>query len=186
MEYSNIYRPWYDEITIRKMNCEDLPAVMEYYKRAVRFMNDRGIRMWDDLYPTDTDLKADLARDDIWIAVHKGKPVATAVLNRNRDEQYDEVKWDYPEESYMVIHRMCIDPDYTGWGLGSYMLYHCERMIAENGFEHVRLDTFHGNYPALKLYDTFGYKVNGGAYYRKGFILMLEKALNTNRPKAGD
>lgn len=178
MEYSKIYREWYDEITLRKALPEDLPAMVDYYRRAVRFMNNRGVRMWDDLYPTKDDLEKDIAGNNMYIAEHKGKAIAAAVINCYRDPQYDEVQWEQPESSYMVIHRMCIDPEYTGMGLGDYMLYHCERMISERGYNHVRLDTFHKNYPALKLYSKFGYKVNGGAYYRKGFIFMLERCLN--------
>ena len=50
-----------------------------------------------------------------------------------------------------------IDPDFTGKGLGKYLLYYALKHQINNGLKKVILDVDSRNTQACKLYEKFGF-----------------------------
>jgi ribosomal protein S18 acetylase RimI-like enzyme len=75
------------------------------------------------------------------------------VISQECDEEYHEWKWENPDESAYIIHRLCVSPDYQNRGIGSKVLSHIEEQIKSMGYLSIRLDVFSENPYALKLYE---------------------------------
>ncbi len=62
------------------------------------------------------------------------------------------------QKSTSKINMLGIDPDFTGMGLGKYLLYYTLKHQITNGQEKVILDVDSKNLKARKLYENFGFK----------------------------
>lgn len=56
---------------------------------------------------------------------------------------------------------MGVHPDYRGQGIGSRLLRSALELARETGLECVDLDVYASNVPAIRLYEKFGFEVEG-------------------------
>lgn len=115
--------------------------------------------------------------DSLYVAAVNNRLIAVYVLNQDCDKEYYECKWDNPDESACIIHRLCVLPEFQNKGIGAKLLTHIEEQIKEMGYKSVRLDVFTQNPYALKLYMKNGYEKRGYADWRKGRFFLMEKTL---------
>ena len=106
-----------------------------------------------------------------------GAIAAVYVVNCECDEQYRNAGWKGPEDSFRVIHRLCVHPMYQHRGLGKEILDHIEADLRCQGVQAIRLDVFSRNPYALALYRNQGYTMTGTADWRKGRFFLMEKLL---------
>ena len=99
------------------------------------------------------------------------------VINKECDEEYSDGNWKYPDSSYSVIHRLCVNPKYQNQGIGKLTLQHIERQVKKQGSETIRLDVFSLNPYALKMYKKLGYSKTGEVHWRKGKFYLMEKKI---------
>jgi len=99
------------------------------------------------------------------------------VLNQKCDKEYNDGDWEYKNASFFVIHRLCVNPDFQGKGVGRMTMELIENYLREKKIESIRLDTFSQNPIALKLYEGLGYKRVGEVNWRKGLFYLLEKKI---------
>jgi len=162
---------------VRKAIESDLSAVVAILKKAIRNMIDNGIYQWDEIYPTEKDIESDIEDDSLYLCIDDDKIVAFFALNRYQDPEYSEGHWQYEEVPYSVVHRLCVDPDFQGKGIGAQAMFVIENIIKNDGKEAVRLDAFSKNPAALRLYEKLGYSKVGEIRFRKGLFFLFEKKL---------
>ena len=155
----------------------DLEEVYEVFVSAIKTMEEQGIHQWDSLYPDKEILEEDIEKQELYIGKIDGNIAAAYVLNGECDEAYSEGKWQYPEASFNVIHRLCIHPKFQNQKLGYKTLTYIEEQLIKLGIESIRLDTFTLNPYAVRLYEKLGYKKVGIVHWRKGAFYLMEKKL---------
>lgn len=106
-----------------------------------------------------------------------GVIAAVYVVNCECDEQYRNADWKSPDDSFRVIHRLCVHPKYQHRGLGKEILDHIESDLRCQGVRAIRLDAFSRNPYALSMYRNQGYTMTGTADWRKGRFYLMEKLL---------
>lgn len=164
-------------IEFRKAAEADLDDVFAVVRAAIEEMDRNGIPQWDELYPDREILAEDISKHQLFVAVADGATAGIFVVNEECDEEYKDGKWQYPEASFRVIHRLCVNPEFQNKGIGSLSVRHIERELVREGVESIRLDAFTLNPYALKMYDKLGYVKVGTANLRKGQFWLMEKHL---------
>lgn len=150
---------------------------MRMYKNAIAHMNEIGIPQWDEIYPSEEFIREDIDLDEMVIGLSDDRVVCAFTVNQDCDEQYENGDWRYPDLSFSVIHRLCVDPNYQGRGVGSQILHYIEDTLRSETIESIRLDAFSQNPIALRLYAKHGYNKVGEVTFRKGVFYLFEKKL---------
>lgn len=168
------------EISFRKANADDLDAVFQMVSRAIALMTERKIFQWDEIYPAKSDFQADIQKNELYAGTVGGKIAVVYALSHESDGQYESADWHYTGEDYLVLHRLCVSPDFQNLGVATRTLRHIESQIRGMGMKSLRLDAFLENPYALRLYSKSGYHKTGFAYWRKGSFILLEKVVDAD------
>lgn len=167
-------------IQYRKATIEDLYEIMEMIKFAVFTMENSGIYQWDEVYPDKSTIKSDIENGELYIGKIDGRTAVIYVINQFFDDEYKNGEWQYPNVDFRIIHRLCVHPDFQNKGVAKAVMQHIETKLRKSGVEAIRLDAFSENPYALRLYESFGYKTEGFADWRKGKFHLMEKNLTVN------
>lgn len=162
-------------INYRLADMTDLEEIWILVKHAVARMIQLNIFQWDELYPRREDLQADIEKEQLSIGLIGDRIAVMYVINQEYDAEYANGNWQHPHEPFVVIHRLCVSPDFQNRGIGKETLLQIERSLMFAGIHAIRLDVFTQNPFALKLYEGLGYVKAGYADWRKGRFLLMEK-----------
>lgn len=165
------------ELEFRKGTSCDLDGVFDFVKASVWKMESENIFQWDEFYPTKEDFAEDINRGELSVGFAEGKAVCVYVINSQSDEAYDDAGWNAPESEYRVLHRIVVNPEFQGRGVGRRTMLHIFDELKSQGVESLRLDVFSGNPWSLKLYEGLGFVMVGEANWRKGLFYLMEKIL---------
>jgi len=158
-----------------------LPEVMALIKRAVAQMVKQQIFQWDDIYPDEATLKADIEAatlHGISVSQHLTGIVA---LNTAEPPEYQDIPWQY--NNALVVHRLCVHPDYQNIGIARKLMQFAEQFARENQYTSIRLDTMLENPIAGNLYQKLNYTERGLVTFRKGKFVCFEKLITQMRPE---
>lgn len=165
------------EIYYRKALLSDLDEVFGMFKAAIAEMDRNGIPQWDELYPDRAQLAEDIENNKLTVGISGGVIACAYVVNSEADDDYRNGAWRFPDASFLVIHRLCVNPKFQRQGLGTRTVEHIEAEIRKQGTETVRLDAFTRNPYALRMYEKLGYVKVGTADWRMGRFWLMEKKL---------
>ncbi|KAA8668132.1 GNAT family N-acetyltransferase [Clostridium sp. HV4-5-A1G] len=165
------------ELILRKAVIQDLADVVKIFKAAIRVMNDNGIDQWDSIYPDREILKEDILKSQMFLGKINDRIAFVVVINQECNEEYKNGNWRYEGDPFVIIHRLCVNPDFQHQGIGKCTLMLIERMLKKKNIKSIRLDAFSLNPIALKLYDKNGYKRVGKINLRKGIFYLYEKKI---------
>ena len=135
---------------------EDIPAILEIYDRARRFMAENGNpNQWRDAGPRLSDIEEDIASQTGYICEDEGRIAAVFMFGPGPDPIYEETKdiW-LNDEPYYVVHRIASSGIKKGTGL--FCLSWC---ISQ--YENIRIDTHKDNIPMRSLIEKVGFKYCG-------------------------
>lgn len=144
-------------LQIEKAKMEDVEALMTLFRECTEALLSAGIHQWNGSYPTAAIFQKDIESASVFVVKESGKMLATITLNDQQDSQYQTIKWKYPAEKILVIHRLAVSPEAQGRGLGKLLCNFSETFGLENGFEVIRLDAYTGNPVSCGLYENLEY-----------------------------
>lgn len=143
---------------------QDLSSILDIISNCIESMNSQGIYQWDKYYPTSDIIENDLKCDDCYVLKNNEKCIAYVAINGDQAPEYNHVKWLSDGRKVLVVHRLCVDPEFQGKGIAKAILKFIEDFAAENNYSSIRLDAYSGNEKTLKLYENFDYK-KAGLFY---------------------
>jgi GNAT superfamily N-acetyltransferase len=163
-------------VLVRRAHADDLPRLCDLLRACVAHMQSGGIDQWDDVYPTEATLRADIAAASLYVAAAAGHPIAGAfVVDQREEPEYAAVAWRLVDAPVGVVHRLMIHPDCRRRGLARHLMAFAEIAARRAGCRAIRLDAFTGNAPSLRLYEALGYMDVGQVRFRKGLFRCFEK-----------
>ena len=171
------------DVLVRRAHEDDLPLLAELLRDCRAQMHANGIDQWDDLYPTEATLRADVSAGTSYVAAtpeRTERPIAGALTVDQREEpEYAAVPWRivHADAPVGVVHRLMIHPSCRRRGLARHLMIFAEAEARRLGCRALRLDTFTGNAPSLALYESLGYRAAGIVHFRKGEFRCFEKDL---------
>lgn len=167
-----------NELKERKTNINDLEKIMDIYRRAIKTMNEKGINQWDNLYPSEEIIQKDIKKGQMFVALLDKRVVSVFVLNQECDEEYGNGDWKFEKSKFCIVHRLCVDPEIQGRGIGMKTMLLIEKLLRQKGAQSIRLDAFSLNPNAIRMYEGLEYKRVGTANWRKGLFYLYEKNID--------
>jgi GNAT superfamily N-acetyltransferase len=160
---------------------DHIPAVAGLLSACMRTMRNNGIDQWDDIYPNEEVVTRDVNDLSLYVLEENDLYIGAVSLNQEQDVAYQQVNW-LGGEPVLVVHRLCIDPNYQGAGLGSRLMDFAEEHAKRNAYASIRLDAYTGNPAAFKLYERRGYRKAGQVYFPRRTLpfFCFEKILAPN------
>ena len=156
----------------------DFNLVYEMMIRAREKLFSEKIYQWDERYPKPDMIKNDLLNGYTSLVRLEGKTIAFFTSNSIcEDDVHNNINWIYNGNKWIILHRLCIDPDYQNDGLGQQILKKFENQSKKDGFESIRIDVFSTNNKAIHIYEKFKYKRVGIAVCERGPFYIYEKQL---------
>lgn len=165
------------DLHFRLAELSDLDEVFQVFEAAIENMISQNILQWDEIYPQRKDLYEDILKKELYIGLLGNEIASVYVLNGECDEQYKNGSWEYPDDSYRVVHRLCVSPRFQNRGIGGKTVRHIEEVVRKMGIQSIRLDAFTKNPFSLRMYEKAEYKIVGYADWRKGRFYLMEKGL---------
>lgn len=145
---------------IRKTVPADLPAVMEIYAYARRFMAEHGNpRQWGPTgWPPEDLIREDIAEGKSYVCAEGGRVLAVFYFDQGPDveptyRQIEEGRWEDPSP-YGVVHRIASAEGVRG--AGTFCL---NWAFSQCG--HLRMDTHGDNWPMQALLTRLGFQYRG-------------------------
>jgi len=139
----------------------DATGVMEIIRRCLAQMRTQGIEQWDEIYPDQGVIADDIRARSLHVVRAGDRCVAAICLNEVQPDEYRDLPWRCTAGRVLVIHRLCVHPDWQAHGLARELMDFAERHAREKGYACIRLDAYCGNPRAMALYQRRGYLLVG-------------------------
>ncbi|MFB6340330.1 GNAT family N-acetyltransferase [Saccharicrinis sp. FJH2] len=149
-----------------KADVKDLPEIMTLVRDAKEFMHSIGNFQWDDEYPLVDTFEKDINSGSLYKMVIDSQIAGFICLNLDQPPEYFSPDWKTPPKS-LVIHRMVINRNFAGSGLGQKMMQYAEELTSEYGVRSLRSDTNCKNKPMLHIFEKMEYRYTGNIVLRK-------------------
>ena len=149
---------------IRKATAADIPDVAGIYEAITALEAERPMTGWKPgIYPTGRDAIDSLEKGHLFVMEKDGYIVATGRLNQEQQPEYALCDWrdKSPDEKVMVLHTLCVDPNWGGMGYAKEFLRFYEDYAREHGCTCLRIDTNAINTNARAMYAKLGYREAG-------------------------
>ena len=164
----------------RKANKQDIPDIYKIIRQAQEYMKDNGIDQWQDGYPNEDSVNADVENSINYVYCKDDKVVGTIVVLFDGEKDYNNIyqgKW-LTNKPYAATHRVAVDYNIKGHGTAGKMISHVEDMCKSKGIESIRVDTHKDNISMRKMLRKNGFVYCGIIYLGNGAErIAFEKVL---------
>jgi len=111
-------------ISFRKATENDLNSVYQVIVSAIAEMDRNNIHQWDELYPDREILSEDISKNELTLGILEKEIASIYVVNTEYNEEYKYGSWQYPNATFRVIHRLCVNPKFQNRGIGVLTMKH--------------------------------------------------------------
>jgi RimJ/RimL family protein N-acetyltransferase len=150
--------------TIRKAVSCDLPAILEIYQTARKFMAETGnASQWGDSYPPVNLLEDDLAKGELYVITDADIIHGVFVFLEGEEPNYTVIEsgsW-LCDTPYRAIHRVASDG--TRKGIVSVCMNYCKAQCS-----HLRIDTHENNHVMQHVLEKNGFQKCGIIHLANG------------------
>ena len=158
---------------IRKTTQADISEVMPIFEEARRTLATLGIDQWQNGYPSEEVILADLELGQSYVCEMDGKICGTFAMLENGEPTYDKIydgRWLTGDDShdYIAIHRVAISVASRGSGLSGNIIGFAADFAERHGRKSLRIDTHRGNTVMRRMLDKNGFKYCGIIYLESG------------------
>jgi hypothetical protein len=151
------------EITASQAKSEQTEAVKQLLIQAAGWLKARGSTQWSGLLQGEDyhDTAGAIERGDVFV-FYKGDVLAGTVILLQRPSAWDQDLWgDEGHEEAVYLHRLAINRDFGGTGLGAGIMRWAESGIRFPGKDRIRLDCIADNAVLNGFYSRLGYEFMG-------------------------
>jgi len=161
-------------LVVHQATAEDTPQVMALLVKTAQWLKSQGSTQWSailegqDVHGTGDAVK----RGDVFL-FKQDEVIAAMVILLTEPSAWDIDLWgDEGHEESFYVHRLAIDRDYAGQGIGRAVMDWVEHGIRIEGKSRIRLDCIESNDTLYRFYSSAGFTHKARS---KGFHLF-EKA----------
>ncbi|MBR1497178.1 MAG: tRNA (guanosine(37)-N1)-methyltransferase TrmD [Oscillospiraceae bacterium] len=159
-----------EPVTCRPAGENDLPSVMLIFRQAQNYLKKHRVDQWQDGYPDEMAVRADMERGEAYVLCYGGVPAACFCLSARPEASYDlltDGKW-RSEGLYCVLHRNAVEASFRGTGLADRLIEAAEDLARSHGAAALRADTHRHNEPMKALLKRCGFRYRGNILVRAG------------------
>ncbi len=146
-------------LNVRLATQQDLPIITRLYTSVIQKMEQKGIYLWDDVYPMIC-IPDDIRREQYYL-VESGDSIVGgfALCDTNEDSgAFDR------ETHAKYLERFAISPEYQTTGISMEIMERIKQMMEGNA---LHLFVERHNIPAIRLYEKAGLKRMDGIFREK-------------------
>lgn len=151
---------------------QDLEQLKDVYREIIKNMNEKGIQIWDDIYPCEF-FEEDIKNNRLYILKDNSEIIsAFALCGVSTGE--NAVEWKNKYAKAMYIDRLGVNIKHSKKGIGSLMIAEARQITKTLGAEYLRLFVVDINEPAIQLYHKNNFSKVNGVYeevFDDGFVL---------------
>ena len=166
---------------IKLIELDEIDDVLRIYSEAAEQMTKDGCLTWKNGYPNRNMAIEDIEDKAMYGAYDdEGDILGLLTLNNKVDPVYDDLRWETGDKPFLVIHRLAVSLKGKGKGIGSMLIDFSVEKARKHGCSSVRLDAYHKNWRAKRLYESKGFVDVGIVQFVKndGVNYCLERVLN--------
>lgn len=158
---------------IRKSTKSDIHALMPIFEEARKTIAALGIDQWQNGYPSEAVVLADIEKDQSYLCEIDEKVCGTFAMLENGEPTYDEIfdgHWLTGDErrDYIAIHRVAISVSSRGSGLSGKIIGYATDFAKALGRKSLRIDTHRGNVVMRRMLEKNGFLHCGTIYLENG------------------
>ena len=157
---------------IRKSEKNDISALMPIFEEARGTIAALGIDQWQNGYPSEQVVLADIEKGRSYLSEFDGKICGTFAMIDDGEPTYDKIydgEWLTGEcDSYIAIHRVAISAASRGSGLSGKIIAYAEEFAKGLGRKSLRIDTHRGNVVMRRMLEKNGFVFCGVIYLENG------------------
>lgn len=150
---------------VRKATSNDIKSIAALYDRVIDFQAANGSYMsWiKNVYPTEKTAADALLLDTLYVYDANGTVAGSVILDCIEPEDYKSLAWQTASDprNALIIHTLCVDPEYMGIGIATEMLSFAKKLACELNCASIRLATNSKNLGAVNLYEKNGFVIIG-------------------------
>ncbi|WP_430401972.1 N-acetyltransferase family protein [Fluviicola sp.] len=165
-------------MNLRKATLSEIPAIWEILQQAIARRKQDGSQQWQDGYPNEQTIHADLSNDCAYVLTDKDQIIAYAAIIFDVEPAYTDIqgKW-LTNEEYVVIHRVATSNEVLGKGIATQLFKLIEDVALDSKVYSIKVDTNFDNIPMLKILDKLDYVYCGEVFFRGAARKAFEKVL---------
>lgn len=156
---------------LRKTTYADIDAVMEIIHTAQRSLSESGVNQWQNNYPDETQIRADIDKCSAYVLTDGDSTIATAAVSFDSEPSYNKIyggEW-LTDASYAVIHRIAVSRNRRRCGIASEFIGDIRALCIGRGIYSIKIDTHRDNLPMRNMLGKNGFKYCGIIYLGDGF-----------------
>ena len=140
---------------ITKATTEDIPAILEMYRRRVLYNNAHGIPQWRLADVTWEAFSQLYTIDDYYVGKCNGEVVCGLFII-----DVDKLYWpDVDKGKYLYLHKICVDPAHAKKGYSDAMITYFKDKGRKEGYPEVRLDVREKKVKLREMYERNGFRL---------------------------
>ncbi|SDW60849.1 GNAT family N-acetyltransferase [Paenibacillus sp. CF384] len=150
-------------IQVSQAVAADAPAVMELLVGAATWLKSKGSKQWSALLNGDDhhNVTGHIDKGELFL-FKEGEVLAGIVLLMQVPGDWDHGLWGKDgHESIVYLHRLAINREYAGQGLGADIVRWAEEGVSFPGKDRIRLDCIANNEKLNAFYVGLGYTYKG-------------------------
>lgn len=167
-----------EKLTLRPASEGDQVTIWQMLQDAIEQRRKEGSRQWQDGYPNEETVRADMNKGYGYVLEYEGNAIAYAAVIFEIEPAYEEIegKW-LSNGPYAVVHRVATAEAMKGKGVATLLFHKIEELVKARGVPSLKVDTNFDNQPMLKIMDRLGYSYCGEVYFRGSARRAFEKVL---------
>ena len=148
---------------IRKATKNDIISIANLYNRVIDYQSANGGYMsWiKNIYPTEKTAYDALSLDTLYVYDSNEQIAGSVILNCIQPDEYKKIHWKTTTDTRnaLVVHTLCVDPDFMGIGIATEMLSFAKDLAKALNCSSIRLATNSKNNGAIHLYEKNGFSI---------------------------
>ncbi len=149
-------------MNVRKAKMSDLSAVKDMYNEVVEDMLKKGISIWDEVFPCDF-LEQDIKTNSLYIMENACGDIVWSFALYKTNNASLSITW-IEDKPAMYLSRLAVNVKYLHQGFALHAIDEARKQTKNNLCEYLRLFVVDSNFPAIKLYQKYGFVRGKGSY----------------------
>ena len=156
---------------VRPASKPDIPSVLGCVRRIKNeYFEANNINQWVGDYPSREIFASDVDKKALYVMYMGEVPIGFGSFLCEAEPTYEKIDgaWLTDGEKYLVVHRLGINPDWHGMGMGTALMGLADKICEVKKIPSIRVDTHEDNISMQKLLEKCGFTKCGTIYLENG------------------
>ncbi|MCT4663740.1 MAG: GNAT family N-acetyltransferase [Flavobacteriales bacterium] len=161
-----------------KAQKSQIETIWHILQKAIERRKEDGSNQWQDGYPNIQTIQQDIDAHSGYVLMENETILAYLSIVKDKEPAYADIvgKW-LTNQSFLVIHRLAVSPEYLGKGIAKRVFKEVENIALSQGVFSIKVDTNFDNKPMLHIFKKLNYSYCGKVYFRGSERLAFERVL---------